>query len=165
MKDPTPRVEISKCAGWMRDESPATNVMAIALASTMKMRCWIGSTLFLAVAGPPAASFVLLPWLLLSGSPAHFDFSSYLVTFIFLAVPVGYVFGIVPAILAGATYSATLIALPPLRTSSVVRSCVGAASGAFWAALWFPPLTATTSGAYVVAAALIMALLALRSWQ
>jgi len=139
--------------------------MAIPLGSTVKIRWWISSTLSVVIAGPPAASFVLLPWILFSTSPtwAHsFDMSSYVVALVFFAVPVGYVFGVVPAVLAGATYSTTLISFPALRAHSPLRSCVGAISGAFWAPLWFPAVVATSSGAYVLAAALVIALLALR---
>jgi hypothetical protein len=130
------------------------------------MRRWAGSTLAVAIAGPPAASFVLLPWVLLSASPtlAHsFDVTSYVLAFLFFAVPAGYVFGVVPAVLAGATYSATLTAIAPLRARSLLRSCVGALSGGFWAGLWFPVVIGgTSSPAYVFAAALVMGLLAVR---
>ena len=139
-----------------------TWLMAEGLTSTVRFRWWISSTLSVAIAGPLVASFVLLPWILLAGSPHSFDIPSYVIAFLFLAVPVGYVFGVVPALLAGATYSATLIALPPLRARPLGRLALGAACGAFWAGLWFPPLTANSSGVYVLVAALTMALLALR---
>ena len=139
--------------------------MAVEPSRSAKFRWWVGSTLSVAIAGPPAASFVLLPWVLLSASPssAHsFEIPDYVIALLFLAIPASYVFGVVPALLTGATYSAALTAIPQLRAHSLLRSCLAAACGGFWAGIWFPAVIGAPSSAYVAAAALVMALLALR---
>jgi hypothetical protein len=130
------------------------------------LRAWqIRTILWTGIVGPPVASFVLLPWVLLSTSTISvdsFDLPSYLVVFLFFAVPVGYVFGVIPALLAGAMYSGALTAIPCLRPHTLFRSCIGVVSGGMCGGLWFHAVIGTEWPAYGLAAALVMGVLALR---
>lgn len=130
------------------------------------LRSWqVGATLRTAILGPPVAAFVLLPWVLFNTSAADgrsFDLPSYLVVLFFFAVPVGYVFGLVPALLSGALYSGALTVAPFLRFHVLARVCAGVASGGLCGGLWFRALAGTEWIAYGLAAALVMGVLALR---
>jgi hypothetical protein len=140
-------------------------LIGTASTQTVKIRFWIGSALWFAIAAPPAASFLLLLWVLLAAwttPPTPSDLAYYLIAFLFFAAPVGYVFGVIPAFLAGVTYSAALTAIPPSRAHWLLRVCVGAVAGGFWSGLWFCGVVGASSPAYALTAALVMALLALR---
>ena len=130
------------------------------------LRSWqIRTTLRTGIVGPPIASFVLLPWVLFSTSATSFhlfDLASYPGIFLFFAIPVGYVFGVIPALLAGAMYSAALTEMPSLRSHTLLRVCVGVVSGGLCGGLWFHAVIGTEWPAYGLAAALVMGVLALR---
>jgi hypothetical protein len=76
--------------------------------------------------GSPAASFVLLPLVLppaSATSTVSFALPLYLFAFLVFAVPVSYIFGIVPALLAGRLYSGVLAAMPSPSFRRPIRSC------------------------------------------
>src|SRR5262249_33644816 len=119
-----------------RDKS---SLIAVVRSRTVNIRWWFRSTLSVAIGGPPVASLLLFAWFFPSASQTpvdRFHIPPYVVAFLLFAVPVGYVYGVVPALLAGATYSAMLSAIPPLRVRPRLRLCVGAVCGGFWAELW-----------------------------
>ena len=111
--------------------------------------------------GPPIASLILLAvdyfeyWRAIS-----FDFADFLAAYLVFAIPVGYVFGSVPMLLAASLYCALLTAnsrlLPwrPLTRAGVAALCGGLASG-----VWFWVLLRTAWGIYALVGALVMAAL------
>ena len=138
----------------------------------MKLSPWqIRMTLWIALVGPPVASFVLM-------TPTYFPFlarqteavnmSDLLVLFIFFAVPVGYVFGVVPALLAGALYSVVLTAAMATRRfgmlprACLARACLAAICGGVVCGVWFHVVAGPDWRGYAAGAALVAALLSLR---
>jgi hypothetical protein len=82
--------------------------------------------------------------------------------FIFFAVPIGYVFGAFPALLAGAIYCGALTAIASLRPGMLARACLGAISGGLVGGVWFHAMIGPDSRGYGSVAALVLALLSLR---
>lgn len=168
MSQTTERVSATKSkslvpAALLPDFAPEeTRASTIASA----LRSWqIRTTLRTGIVGPPIASFVLLPWMLLSTSATSFhlfDLPSYIGIFLFFAVPVGYVFGAIPALVAGAMYSGALTAIPALRSRTLLRVCIGVVSGGLCGGLWFHAVIGGEWPPYGSAAALVMGALALR---
>jgi hypothetical protein len=87
---------------------------------------------------------------------------SFLALFLIFAVPVGYVFGTIPALVAGAIYSGALTAMPTVSPRPLLRAGLGAACGALPGEVWFHAFVGPGSSSYALAAALVMGLFALR---
>jgi hypothetical protein len=96
------------------------------------------------------------------GPFAPVDVACFVVAFIFFAVPVGYVFGLVPALLAGALYCGALTAVASMRPGVPLRACLGAISGGLVGGVWFHAVIGLDSHGYAWVAALVAALLSLR---
>jgi len=77
-------------------------------------------------------------------------------------VPVSYVFGAPPALIATGAYSTILTLVPTLQKQSMIRALVGAACGALIGTLWFSCIMEANSHAYGWITALGAAVLALR---
>ena len=124
---------------------------------------WQGRTLLLTgVLGPPVASLILLMSHYLpscTGRTEPVDLPCFVVTYVFFAVPVGYVFGLVPALLSGAMYCGALTALTKLRTQMLLRVCTGAISGGLAGGVWFYAVIGPDSHGYGAVAAVVAALL------
>jgi hypothetical protein len=118
-----------------------------------------------AVVVPPAASLLLLATVLLPTSSTWGDplsaVPSFLELFFFFAVPVGYVFGAIPALLAGAIYSAMSTAMPSVQPPLLLRGGLGAVCGGLTGGVWFHAVVGAGSFIYTLAAALMMALFAI----
>jgi hypothetical protein len=130
--------------------------------SWLKKVPWQARTIaHITLLGPPAASLILLAvdcveyW-----RAVPFNLASFLAVFFLFAVPVGYVFGAVPALLAASLYCALLTAHSALQQrrpwtrASVAAICGGLASG-----VWFWEQLRTGWGIYAVVGALVMAAL------
>jgi hypothetical protein len=140
----------------------------------MKLSSWqVRTTLLIATMGPPVASLIImmatyLPYCAALDEPV--DVPSFVGAFIFFALPVGYAFGVVPALLAGAVYCGALTAMATPRPGMPLRACLGALSGGLVGGVWFHAVVGPDSHGYGSAAALVMALLSLRypparTWQ
>jgi hypothetical protein len=133
---------------------------------TMKRPPWqIRMTLWIAVVGPPVASLILMtatyfPFLARRAAPV--DVSDLVVLFIFFAVPIGYVFGVLPALLAGALYGGVLTAMATRRFGMLPRVCLAAFCGGGVCGVWFHVVAGPNWRDYGAAAALAAALLSLR---
>ena len=113
--------------------------------------------------GPPIASLILLAvdyfeyWRAIS-----FTFGDFLAAYFVFAIPVGYVFGAVPALLAASLYCALLtlnsrlLLWRPLTRGGVAALCGGLVSG-----VWFWVLLRSAWGIYALVGALVMASLSL----
>jgi hypothetical protein len=132
----------------------------------MKLTSWqVRTTLLIATLGPPVASLILmtaiyLPCCARLNQPV--DVPSFVVAFIVFALPVGYAFGIVPALLAGVLYCSALTAMATLRPGMLFHACLGAISGGLVGELWFHAVVGPDSYGYGSVAALVTALLSLR---
>jgi hypothetical protein len=126
-----------------------------------KLAPWkVRATALIALLGPPIASLVLLAvdyfeyW-----RPVPFTFADFLVDFFLLAMPVGYAFGVVPALLAASLYCALLTASSGLlRWRPLSRACVGATCGGLSSWMWFREWVSAW-GIYGLVGALVMAAL------
>jgi hypothetical protein len=121
--------------------------------------------LLMGTVGPPVASLILLaidylPFCAGRTEPA--DLPSSLAAFVLFAVPVGYVFGLVPALLAGALYCGALTAMATLRTRTPLRVCIAALSGGLAGGVWFHAVIGPDSRRFGLIAAAVAALLSLR---
>jgi hypothetical protein len=85
-----------------------------------------------------------------------------LVLFIFFAVPVGYVFGAVPALLAGAMYTGVLTAVATRQTGILPRACIATVCGGLVGGIWFHVVAGPDWRGYAAVAGLVEALLSLR---
>jgi hypothetical protein len=140
----------------------------------MNLSSWqVRTTLLIAALGPLVASLIVmtityLPYGAALNEPV--DVPSFVVAFIFFALPVGYTFGVVPALLAGAMYCGALTAVAILRPGMLLRACLGAISGGLVGGVWFHTVVGPDSHGYGLVAALVVALLSLRrpsarTWQ
>ena len=133
----------------------------------MTLRCWQARTLLLiGSVGPPVASLILLATDYLpscAGRTEPVDVPCFVAAFVLFAVPVGYVFGLVPALLAGAMYCGALTAMTTLRTRMLLRACIGAISGELAGGVWFHAVIGPDSHGYGAVAAVVAALISLRS--
>jgi hypothetical protein len=121
--------------------------------------------LLIGVLGPPVASLILLTThylLSCAGRIEPVDLPCFVVTYVFFAVPVGYVFGLVPALLSGVMYCGALTAMTKLRTQMLLRVCTGATSGGLAGGVWFHAVIGPYSHGYGAVAAAVAALLSLR---
>jgi len=130
------------------------------------LRSWQARTvLLIEAAGPPVASLILLATHYLpacAGRTEPVDLPCLLFAFVFFAVPVGYVCGLVPALLAGVMYCGALSAMATLRTRPLLRVCAGAVSGGLAGGVWFHALAGPGSLGFAAVAAAVAALLSLR---
>jgi hypothetical protein len=131
----------------------------------MKFSYWQGRTMLLiGILGPPVASLILMTTTCLpscEGRIEPVDVPCFVLAFIFFAVPVGYVFGLVPALLAGVVYCSALTAITSLRPGVLLRACLGAISGGLVCGVWFHVVIGPDSHRYAWVAALVAALLSL----
>jgi hypothetical protein len=85
----------------------------------MKHPPWqVRTTLLIGTVGPTVASLILMPMIYLphsAGRMQSFDVSWFAAAYMLFAVPIGYVFGAAPALLAGALYCGVLTAIAALR--------------------------------------------------
>jgi hypothetical protein len=119
----------------------------------------------IALLGPPAASLVLFVldyfeyW-----RAVAFSLPDFLVAFFLFAFPVGYAFGVVPALTAGSLYCAVLRANSRLfQQGRLIRACVAAICGGSASWVWFVEWLGVDSPVYELASALVMTALTLAS--
>jgi hypothetical protein len=131
----------------------------------MNLSSWqVRTTLLIAALGPPVASLIVMTTTFLPyGTALHepVDMPSFVVAFICFALPLGYAFGVVPALLAGAVYCGALTAMATLRPGLLLRACLGAISGGLVGGVWFHAVVGPDSHSYGSVAALVVALLSL----
>jgi hypothetical protein len=138
----------------------ATHILPI------KPLAWqIRMTLRVGAVGPAVATLILmtatyLP--LLAARTGPIDAPGLIVVFIFFAVPIGYVFGVVPALLAGAMYSGVLTAMETRRTGMLPRASLAALCGGSVCGIWFHAVAGPGWRGYAAVGALVAALLSLR---
>jgi hypothetical protein len=135
----------------------------------MKLTSWqVRRTLLICTVGPPLASLILMTVNYLPSYAARtegVDVPSFLAALVLFAVPVGYVFGLVPAVFAGVMYCGVLTAMATLRPGMLLRACIGALCGGSAGEVWFPAMIGPDSHGYGWVAALVVALLALYSHE
>ena len=131
----------------------------------MNLSSWqLRTTLLIAALGPPVASLIVMTATYLPyGAALHepVDVPSFAVAYIFFALPVGYAFGVVPALLAGALYCVALTAMATPRPGMLLRACLGAISGGLVGGVWFHAVVGPDSHGYGSVAALVVTLLSL----
>ena len=129
------------------------------------IRLHVGIGVLSAVVVPPAASLLLLATVFVPTSTAWPDPASavpyFLELFFLFAVPVGYVYGAIPALLAGALYSSALSAQPRLCRHTLARAGLGAVCGGLTGGVWFHAVVGPGARVYSVAEALVTAMFAL----
>jgi hypothetical protein len=132
----------------------------------MKPPPWqVRTTLLIGTVGPPVASLILMPMIYLphcAGRMQSFDVSCFAAAYMLFAVPVGYVFGVAPALLSGALYCGALTAVAALRSGMLLRACLGATCGGLVGGVWFHCVIGPDWHGYGSVAALVAALLSLR---
>jgi hypothetical protein len=132
----------------------------------MKSPPWqVPTTLWIGTLGPPHAGLVLMTttYLHFFKSPTEpLDVPGFVVAFFLFAVPVSYIVGVVPALLAGVMYCSAVTGVGTLRQGMLPRACLGAICGGSVAGVWFRAVIGPDSQAYGLAAALVMAVLSLR---
>ena len=123
-----------------------------------KLRWQVRAAILTTLLGPPTASLILLAvfyfeyW---QASP--FKLADFLAMFLLFAIPVGYVFGTVPALVAALLYCVLLtVKSSPLQRRWLTRACVAAACGGLASGVWFW-LLRTPWGIYALVGALVMA--------
>jgi hypothetical protein len=122
----------------------------------------VRATALITLLGPPAASLILLTvynfeyWRIVS-----FNFADFLIVFFLIAIPAGYAFGAVPALLASSLYCALLTAHSRLLRP-LIRAGVAAISGGLASWVWFCEWLGA-SGIYGLVGALVMAALSVSS--
>src|ERR1700753_273770 len=92
----------------------------------------VRTTLLIGTVGPLVASLVLMmnTYLPLCVTQREsFDVPCFMAAFVLFAIPVGYVFGLVPAVLAGVMFCAAVNGMAPLRPGVLARACLAAVSG------------------------------------
>jgi hypothetical protein len=125
----------------------------------------VRKTALTALLGPPVASLILLAidyFRYFRAVP--FSVPDFLAAFFFFAIPVGYAFGVVPALLAGSLYCALLTANSRfLQRRLLALACVGAVCGGLASWVWFGELLSIDWRLYGLVGALLMAALSLGS--
>ena len=112
--------------------------------------------------GPPVASLIVMtgnyvPWW--QGGAEPVDVPCFVAAFVLFGLPVGYVFGVVPALLAGALYCAVLTSLSSMPRGLLTRICLGAIAGELIGEVWFHGVVGLESYGYASVAALVTAVL------
>ena len=131
----------------------------------MQLPWQVRATLLIGIVGPPLASLILLTikfFPQLEGRTEHVDVSGFISLFILFAVPVGYCFGVFPALLAGGIYCGALTAMATPRPGILPRACLGAISGGLVGGVWFHAVIGADSRGYGSIAAFVLALVSLR---
>jgi hypothetical protein len=132
----------------------------------MKPLPWqVRMTLWVGVVGPLLGSLILMAATyvpLLPARTAPIDLAGLAEAFILFAVPVGYVFGIVPAFLAGAVYSGVLTTMATDLSGTLPRMCLAAICGGAVCGTWFYWVSGPDWRSYATVGALVAALLSLR---
>lgn len=123
----------------------------------------VRTMLLIGAVGPPAASLILmtttyLPLCAVKGESV--DIPLFAAAFVLFAIPVGYVFGLVPALLAAVMYCAALTGIATPRPGLLLRACLGAISGELMGEVWFRAVIGPDLHGYGSVAALVMAVLA-----
>jgi hypothetical protein len=120
-------------------------------------------TIVITLCGPPTASLILLAvdffeyW-----RAVPFKLADFLAAYFLFAIPVGYVFGAVPALLAASLYCSVLTAKSRLlQRRPLTRACVAAICGGLASGVWFWEPLHTAWGIYGFVGALVMATLSL----
>jgi len=122
----------------------------------------VRATALITLLGPPAASLILLAvYYFEYWRTVPFNFADCLVVFFLIAIPVGYAFGAVPALLAALLYCALLTAHSRLLRP-VIRACVAAICGGLASWVGFCE-SLGASGIYGLVGALVMAALSVSS--
>jgi hypothetical protein len=144
-------------------KSPGRSATLFALLlGSFRLSSWqVRTTARIALLGPPAASLVILVVDYFEYFRAvPFNILDFLVAFLLFALPVGYVFGVIPTLLAGALYCAALTADSRLlRRSLFSRACAAGICGGFASWLWFVDWLGIDSRVFELAGALVMAAL------
>jgi hypothetical protein len=123
----------------------------------------VRNILLIVVFGPPLASLALMAITYLPICAGQtVDPTSTAIAFLFFVVPVGYVFGFLPALLAAISYRGALAAFGTPRPRLVYRACLGAACGGLAGGVWFWAVIGPDVYRYGLVAALVMALLKMR---
>jgi hypothetical protein len=129
------------------------------------VRQHIDAALWSGIVVPPAASLLLFAHILVSTSwidgASALDIPYFLVIVFMFAVPVGYAFGVIPALLAGAIYSGVLTAMPTGQPHPLLRAGVGAVCGGLTGWVWFHAVAGPSWFIFVATEALVMALFAI----
>ena len=123
----------------------------------------VRTILLIGTVGPPAASLILMTMTYLplcAAKGESFDMPLCAAAFVLFAIPVGYVFGLVPALLAGVMYCAALTGMAKPRPGLLLRAWLGAVSGELVGEVWFRAVFGPDLHGYESVAALVMALLA-----
>ncbi len=132
----------------------------------MQLTSWqVRTTVLIATGGPPLASLILMTVAYLpsfTGRAGSFDVSSFVVAYVCFAVPVGYAFGVAPALLTAVLYCGVLSATTALRPGILLRACLGAMCGGLVGGVWFHAVIGSESRRYGSVAAFVAALLSLR---
>jgi hypothetical protein len=122
----------------------------------------VRATALTTLLGPPAASlFLLAVYYFEYWRTAPFNFADFLIVFFLIAIPDGYAFGAVPALLAASLYCALLTAYSRLLRP-LIRTCVAAICGGLASWVWFCEWLGA-SGTYGLVGALVMAALSVSS--
>jgi hypothetical protein len=125
--------------------------------------CWqLRTTLLIAALGPPAASLILFTAVYLPGVEWQSDPTCIAPLFL-LALAVGYVFGILPAVLTSALYCGALTVAPRLRHVTLLRSALAATIGAVIGDVWFHAAIGSDSLPYTAATSFVACILSLAS--
>lgn len=125
----------------------------------------VRTTLLFGAVGPAIASLIVMtvayrPFLATGTGPIALP--DVLIAYVCFAMPVGYAFGVLPALLTGAMYCCGLTALPRLRPGTLPRAGIAALSGGLISVAWFDAVIGPGSRRYAWVAALTAALLSLR---
>ena len=133
-------------------------------APSRELASWqVRATAFIALLGPPAASLILFViYYLEYWRAVPFNFADLLIVFLLLAVPVGYVAGTVPALLAASLYCALISANSRRKRRLFMRASVGAICGSVASWVWFCEWLGASS-IYGSVGGLVMAVLSLGS--
>jgi hypothetical protein len=128
-----------------------------------KLTPWqVRATVLITLLGPPAANLILLAaYYFEYWRTIPFNFADCLVVFFLFAIPVRYVFGAVPALLAALLQCALLTARSRLLRP-LIPACVAAICGGLANCVWFCEWL-SASGIYGLVGSLVMAALSLSS--
>lgn len=145
-------------ARWFRQYQRAAALLA-------RVPWQVHASVQITLLGPPAASLILLGiYYFRYCQPVPFDPADFLDAFLLFAIPVGYVFGAVPALLIASLYCTLLTADSRLlQRGLLTRAGVGAICGGLMSSVWFRELIRTDWGMYGLTGALVMAALTLTS--
>src|SRR6266403_1631819 len=100
----------------------------------------VRTILLIGTVGPPAASLILmtttyLPLWAVKGESV--DMRLFAAAFVLFAIPVGYVFGLAPALLTGVLYCAASTGMAKPRPGLLLCAWLGALSGELVGEVWF----------------------------